>query len=245
MKFSQANSLKLLSKEMPSSSGRHLSEDVLDYLREAITRGYFDAGEHLTEPSLAQLLGVSRGPIREALVELDREGLVHLQRRKGATVTRLTAHDIEEIYGLRGALERLAVERVVHHATDEDFAEMDTIIARFEKAVQEADVRQVVETDVAFHDLLYRSARHSRLHNCWANLRSQVLAFLLSSATLESGYLDNIVPEHSKIRDVLKAREELRAIELNQAHLDHAYMRLVKNLDKSHHGERSSRKQPS
>lgn len=227
MKFSQVSSLESLSKEMPSPSGRHLSEDVLDYLREAITRGYFDAGEHLTEPSLAKLLDVSRGPVREALVELDREGLVHLQRRKGATVTRLTDHDVEEIYGLRGALERLAVERVVHYATDEDFAEMDTIIDRLEEAAQRKDVRQVVETDVEFHDLLYRSARHSRLHNCWINLRSQVLAFLLSSATTESGYLENIVPEHSKIRDVLKTREELRAVELNQAHLNHAYERLM------------------
>lgn len=227
MKAERIDSLKPLLAKMAPSSQRRLREDVLDFLREAITRGYLDAGEHLAEPSLAELLDVSRGPVREALVELEREGLVRLQRRKGATVIRLTENDIEEIYSLRGTLERLAVERAIRFATDEDFADMDAIVDQIEEAARRNDVQHAVDLDVEFHDSLYLAAHHTRLYGSWVNIRSQVRAFLISSVTTESGYLHTLVPEHSSILHSLRARKEHRAVELSQTHLHHAYMRLT------------------
>lgn len=201
-------------------------------LREAIMRGYFSPGERLREPAIAQALGVSRGPIREALVELEREGLVQIQRRRGATVTRLTETDIEEIYRLRVALERLAMQCAVEVAAVEDLAAMDTIVAKLERAVKRGAMQEVIDLDIEFHDSIYRAARNSRLYTCWSSLRSQTRAFLLSS-TIQNGavqnadYLKIVVPEHSVLRDVLETRDKGRAVELIEEHLQGAYKRLA------------------
>src|SRR6476469_10949085 len=96
---------------------RSLADDVVDRLRDAIFHGSFKPGEALREEQLAAMLDVSRGPVREALVQLEREGLVIVRRHRGATVARLSRRDLEEVYSLRLALERLAVQRAVRHAT--------------------------------------------------------------------------------------------------------------------------------
>src|SRR5262245_56805154 len=86
---------------------RSLADDVVDRLRDAIFRGRFKPGEPLREEQLAAMLDVSRGPVREALVQLEREGLVLVRRHRGATVARLSRGDLEDVYSLRLALERL------------------------------------------------------------------------------------------------------------------------------------------
>jgi DNA-binding transcriptional regulator YhcF (GntR family) len=112
------------------SNRRSLSDDVVDLLRAALVRGTFEPGQHLNEAGLAEKLGVSRGPIREAFVELQREGLLTLERHRGARVNRLSRTDIDEIYELRKALERLAVERAVRQATEDDFAAMSDVVTK-------------------------------------------------------------------------------------------------------------------
>src|SRR5437773_3057464 len=97
---------------------RSLADDVADRLRDAIFQGSFKPGEPLREEQLAAMLDVSRGPVREALVQLEREGLVLVRRHRGATVARLSRGDLEEVYSLRLALERLAMQRAVRYATD-------------------------------------------------------------------------------------------------------------------------------
>jgi DNA-binding GntR family transcriptional regulator len=223
-----AESLRELMNEIAPVARRGLADEVLDCLREALVRGYFNPGQHLSEPALAKEFDVSRGPVREALVELDREGLVQIQRHKGATVTRLSRKDIEEIYGLRVALERLAMQRAVKAGTAEDFIALDSIVVKLEEAVQSNATWQAVDLDVAFHDLIYQAARHSRLYTCWSNLRSQMRAFLLSRIEVNNDYLDLVITEHSALRDVLKARDENRAVELMEEHLRGAYERLVR-----------------
>src|SRR5690348_5191056 len=87
---------------------RSLADDVVDRLRDAIFHGSYKPGEPLREEQLAAMLDVSRGPVREALVQLEREGLVIVRRHRGATVARLSRVDVEDVYSLRLALERLA-----------------------------------------------------------------------------------------------------------------------------------------
>src|SRR3712207_4131206 len=114
---------------------RSLSEDVADRLRDAIFRGSYKPGEPLREEQLAAMLDVSRGPVREALVQLEREGLVIVRRHRGATVARLSRADLEEVYSLRLALERLAMQRAVHNATERDFATLEVVLADFDVAL--------------------------------------------------------------------------------------------------------------
>src|SRR5262245_8218477 len=111
---------------------RSLADDVVERLRDAIFHGSFKPGEPLREEQLAAMLDVSRGPVREALVQLEREGLVLVRRHRGATVARLSRGDLEEVYSLRLALERLAMQRAAHYATDADFKAMEEVLEAFD-----------------------------------------------------------------------------------------------------------------
>jgi DNA-binding GntR family transcriptional regulator len=208
------------------SNRRSLSEDVVDLLRAALVRGTFEPGQHLNEAGLAERFGVSRGPIREAFVALEREGLLTLERHRGARVTRLSQNDIDEIYELRKALERLAVERAVRHATDDDFAAMAATVTSLHAAVANEDLHAVVTLDVAFHDLIYRAAHHSRLYLSWSNLRPQIETFLHSRSADHTDYLGKAVREHTELLDVLRSRSKRNATQLINSHIRASYDRL-------------------
>jgi DNA-binding GntR family transcriptional regulator len=171
---------------------------VVDRLRTGIVRGNFEPGQHLTEAMLAEAFGVSRGPVREALARLAREGLVVFHRHKGATIARLSREELEQIYELRLALERLAMERAVRLATDEDLAAMDLVVSSLERSGRDR-IDEVLELDLRFHDLIYRAARHPRLYDSWSNIRSQVHAFLFSRTSAANvNYLDLVAAEHAE-----------------------------------------------
>ena len=208
------------------SNRRSLSEDVVDLLRAALVRGAFTPGQHLNEAGLAEKFGVSRGPIREAFVELEREGLLTLERHRGARVTVLSQADIDEIYELRKALERLAVERAVRFATEDDFVAMADIVNRLVRAVKAEDLHAVVALDVQFHDQIYLAAHHSRLYLSWSNLRPQIETFLHSRSTDTNDYLVKAEREHTELLDVLRNRSKRDAMRLIDSHIRSAYDRL-------------------
>jgi DNA-binding GntR family transcriptional regulator len=213
-------------RDLTIPNRRSLSDDVLDRLRAAIVRGTFGPGQHLSEVALAGTFGVSRGPIREAFAELEREGLLTIERHRGARVTRLSREDIEEIYQLRRALERLAVERATTLWERDDLRDIDVVLVDLRRAVKEKDVHRVVDLDVAFHDLIYRAARHARLYLAWMTLRPQIATFLHSRALDSDDYLKKSVAEHTALRDVIRAKDVPRSTELIDDHLRTAYERL-------------------
>jgi DNA-binding GntR family transcriptional regulator len=216
---------ELLNK-LTLSSRRSLSEDVVDLLRAALVRGAFEPGQHLNEAALAEKLGVSRGPIREAFVELEREGLLTLERHRGARVTQLSHTDIDEIYELRAALERLAVERAAQHATDDDFAAMADVVKRMHRAVDDVDLHAVVSLDVRFHDHIYAAAHHSRLYLSWSTLRPQIETFLHSRSIDTSDYLAKVVPEHAALLEAFRSRSKAEAMRLIDSHIRASFERL-------------------
>jgi DNA-binding GntR family transcriptional regulator len=218
--------LTQFARDLAPAKRRSLAEDVTERLRLAIVRGEFAPGQHLNETALAESLGTSRGPIREALVELERVGLLTIERHRGARISRLAQEDITEIYELRRALERLAMERAVLHATPEDFAAMDAIVAAMAEAVAAKNVFRTVELDIGFHDLVYRAARHSRLYASWSRLRPQIEFFLQNRARDPTDYLKIAVREHGALRDVIRTGPVDHALVMIDEHLRSAYERL-------------------
>jgi len=200
---------------------------VVDRLRAAIVRGVFVPGERLSEAALADSFGVSRGPIREAFAQLEREGLLDLERHRRARVTSLSINDINEIYELRVALERLAIERACKCATERDLVALQAGVERLRDAVERADVVAVVACDVAFHDLIYVAAKHDRLHQSWSLLRPQIETFLFSRALDQRDYLDKSVREHAGLLDIIRAKAPVRAVALIEDHIHSAYERLA------------------
>jgi DNA-binding GntR family transcriptional regulator len=208
---------------------RSLADDVVDRLRNAIFHGSFKPGEALREEQLAAMLDVSRGPVREALVQLEREGLVIVRRHRGATVARLSRSDLEDVYSLRLALERLAIQRATRFATDQDFAAMEAVLTAFDIALSRGpSEKEIAELDVRFHDLIYQAARHQRLYDCWANLKAQIYIFLLSRNVVDPDFREITVKSHAALLDALRTRDEARATTEIEDHLRGAYDRVVR-----------------
>ncbi|WP_290053778.1 GntR family transcriptional regulator [Amycolatopsis solani] len=193
---------------------RGLADEVADRIRDAIFDGGYAPGSQLREVELAGALGVSRGPVREALLKLAREGLVRGEWHRGTTVTALSDGDVAELDSLRAALEQLAVALVVEHAPD--LSEIDAVVGRMERA---ADAHEMVRCDLAFHDAVYAAAGHRRLREAWEAIRSQVHLFLLTRIGLESeGYLAGIPAEHRELAEALRAGDRDAALELFAVH---------------------------
>ncbi|SDC33999.1 GntR family transcriptional regulator [Actinokineospora iranica] len=206
---------------------RGLADEVADRIRDAIFSGSYEPGSQLREVELSVALGVSRGPVREALHRLEREGLVRSEWHRGAMVTTLSSEDVTELDSLRAALEQLAVRLVIDHATDEDLTAIDKAVERMDRA---ADEHEMVRCDIDFHDAVYAAAGHRRLLEAWEAIRSQVHLFLLTRIGLNTdGYLACVPVEHRELAASLRARDREAALELFAVHRGQALDVLVKH----------------
>ncbi|MEV7039749.1 GntR family transcriptional regulator [Amycolatopsis sp. NPDC051061] len=198
---------------------RGLADEVADRIRDAIFDGTYALGSQLREVELAEALGVSRGPVREALLKLEREGLVRGEWHRGTTVTSLSEVDVAELDSLRAALEQLAVGLVVDRVPG--LEAVDAAVARMERATGE---HEMVRCDLVFHDAVYQAAGHRRLGEAWQAIRSQVHLFLLTRIGVETdGYLAGIPAEHRRLADALRAGDREAALELFVTHRRHAF----------------------
>src|SRR5579871_5727187 len=145
---------------------RSLAEDIVDRLREAIYSGQLAPNERLREEVLASFLGLSRGPVREALAQLEREGLVIRQPNRGATVARLSIEDLEEVYSLRLALEQLAIQEAISKGEPSYFDEMQKVVDEMRVCMQRGiTTQEAARLDLGFHELIYVASGHKRLLN--------------------------------------------------------------------------------
>jgi DNA-binding GntR family transcriptional regulator len=190
--------------------------------------GQFAPDESLREKQLAESMGVSRGPIREALTRLEHEGLVINRSNGRSFVARLSREDLDEVYTLRRVLERLAVVCACQKATPADLAEMQAILddmrTRIERGISE---QEAAELDLRFHDVLYRASGNQRLLSFWTTLRPQIYVFLLSRNVANSDFRESVVRGHRDILDAISDREETRAQALIEGHLGFAYSRVI------------------
>lgn len=209
---------------------RSLADDVVLRLREAILHGSFSPGQHLREEELATMLDVSRGTLREALTILEREGLVVVRRNRGAIVAQLSRNDVDEVYILRLAIERLAMQLAVRHGRPEEFDAMERLLVSLRDEVAIGITEQVAaDFDTNFHDLIYQAAHHRRLYETWSSLKSQIYLFLLSRNIANPDFRAHTVQSHATILKALRARDEKLAVELIEVHLAQAYERLIVN----------------
>jgi DNA-binding GntR family transcriptional regulator len=208
---------------------RALAENVAERLRRAILHGDFEPGERLREEQLAAALEVSRGPVREAFAQLEREGLVVRRRHRGVVVRRLSEQDLAEVYSLRVALEGLALRWAARNATTVDYERMEHAVEAIGRSISpDVSVREAAQVDLDFHDLVYEAAHHERLDRSWRDLRPQVFLFFLSRdyvATAE--FRDLMVRTHSEIVDLIRAREEERAEEVVERHMRTSYLHVL------------------
>lgn len=141
---------------------RTMAAAAADELRRRILDGGYAAGAQLRQDALATEFGISRIPIREALVQLEAEGLVKLLPHRGAVVAEFSADEVEEIFELRAQLEPMLLARSAPHLTSEDFAALDAILAEYSEELRARNVPRWGELNTALHLRLYGHAGRPR-----------------------------------------------------------------------------------
>lgn len=198
-----------------------LRELVFESLREAIITGQLRPGERMMEIQLAEEMGVSRTPVREAIRKLELEGLVEMIPRKGAYVAGLSLRDIADVFEIRRALEGLAAELAADRITDEELEKLERYLVIISEQIEAGDLERVVETDTDFHTLLYQASRNFRLSQIISNLREQIQRFRTTSLSYP-GRMKNALEEHRKIVEAISSRDGEQARRIAQEHIENA-----------------------
>lgn len=183
-----------------------LREIVFETIREAIIAGDLQPGERLMEVQMAEELGVSRTPVREAIRKLELEGLVIMVPRKGAYVADISMRDLAEVFEIRRALEGLAAELAAERATDEEIEELERMLVKISDTIEKDDIKQTIELDTQFHELLYAVSRNERLRGILSQLREQIHRFRLQSLA-RPGRMRVALEEHRSIVEAIADRD--------------------------------------
>ena len=210
-------------------SYKPLRELVFENIRQAIVKGIFAPGERLMEIQLADDLGVSRTPVREAIRKLELEGFVVMIPRRGTYVSDLSIKDINEVYEVRTALDVLAAELAAERITEEELEEMERLLVEIGEYIEIYDMDKIVEADSKFHDILYRASRNERLVGIINNLREQLTRFRSLSMSYP-GRLKDMLGEHTRLVEALGQRNVALAKNLAGEHMANAEQTLLKNM---------------
>ena len=209
-----------------------LRDVVFNTLRDAILTGKLVPGERLMENQLAEKLGVSRTPVREALRMLELENLVELVPRKGAQVLDMSEKDIINILEVRSALEGLATSVACKKMTKEDLQQLKNMEVDFEKAVADNDVEHYVDIDEDFHDLIFAATENDKLINIFRNLRIQLYRYRMAQAKNNETSMSTIVAHHRSIIRAIENHDAEEGASIAQGHIKYqteSILRFVRN----------------
>ena len=196
-----------------------LRDVVFNTLRDAILTGKLVPGERLMENQLAEKLGVSRTPVREALRMLELENLVELVPRKGAQVLDMSEKDITNILEVRSALEGLATSLACKKMTKEDLQQLKSMEVDFEKAVADNDVEHFVDIDEDFHDLIFAATENDKLISIFRNLRIQLYRYRMAQAKNNETSMSTIVAHHRSIIRAIENHDAEEGASIAQGHI--------------------------
>lgn len=195
-----------------------LRDVVFNTLREAILKGELKPGERMMEKQLAEKMGVSRTPIREAIRKLELEGLVVMVPRKGAQVASITEKEVKNVLEVRAALEELAVKLACQRMDKNQINELKSIMFEFDEASEEKDVNKLVAADIKFHDTIFKAAQNEKLQQIINNLREQIFRYRL--AYLRNNYYHEIIRrEHQEMIDAIENNDEDKAAKVASVHI--------------------------
>lgn len=212
-------------------SYKPLRELVCENIRQAIIDGTFSPGERLMEIQLADEMGVSRTPVREAIRKLELEGFVVMIPRRGTYVADISIKDITEIYEIRISLDVLAAGLAAERITDEELATLNGYLVEISKHVPGMNMDKIVELDSAFHDVLYHASRNERLESIINNLREQ-LTGIRGRSMSAPGRMVETMDEHRALVEAIAARDVERAQRAARVHLENAEQTLLRSLER-------------
>lgn len=198
-----------------------LREIVFEVLREAIIDGKLKPGERLMEIQLAEELGVSRTPVREAIRKLELEGFLVIVPRKGAYVAGISLKDITDVFEVRAALEALAAGLAAERVTEEGLDELERSLVQISELSDSNDLGSVVERDTSFHEVIYKASRNKCLVQIVSNLKDKIQRFRAASLA-RPGRTKLAIHEHREIVEAIADRNVELAQTLAREHIENA-----------------------
>ena len=196
-----------------------LRDVVFNTLRQAILTGELKPGERLMEIHLANRLGVSRTPIREAIHKLAQEGLVTMVPRKGAEVAQITEKSMTDVLEVRRALDALCIELACERMTQEDLARLKEACGKFEEAVRKKNVREIAQADVALHDIIILATGNQRLISLMNNLAEQMYRYRFEYIK-DFNIHKQLIDEHRMIYESLEQKNVEASVAAVKNHID-------------------------
>ena len=216
---------------------RPLRDVVSDVLRQAIKDGVLKPGERLMEIRLAEELGVSRTPIREAVRKLEQEGFVVMVPRRGTYVADISLKDIAQVFEIRSALEVLAAGLAAERITPDELKSLERILVEINEYIANDDFDKVVDADVRFHDILYQASRNQRLVDILHNLREQMLRFR-SISMHYPGRLAATWEEHRQMVENIASHNGAMARKVAKKHMENSEKTLLKGISQDEESAR-------
>ena len=213
---------------METYQDQSLRGKVFQKLREDILSGVYQDGDELREAAIGEEMGVSRTPVREALRQLELEGLVALVPNRGAYVTGITRKDVCDVYKIRSLLEGLCARWATEHITEKQIEALEEVILLSEfylKKEGQEQARQVAELDGKFHKILYEASNSRILEHVLSDFHK----YVKMARTMSVGEQDRAVrsvEEHREILEAIKQKDAGRAEQLADRHI----MKVMENL---------------
>lgn len=195
-----------------------LRDLVFTTLRQAILKGELQPGERLMEIQLAEKMGVSRTPIREAIRKLEKEGLVIMVPRKGAEVAGISEKMLKDVLEVRVTLEKLALRLAMEHAGAADIRKLEEAEEQFQAAVEQQTLIEMAEADEHFHFIIYELARNDKLKELLNSLKENMYRYRLEYLKSES-YRLSLMEEHNAIIEAFKHNDLEAGIAVTDKHI--------------------------
>ena len=205
--------LKLLKQKEDS-----LTDQVHKDLRLAILTGKIPAGARLVESTLAEEIGVSRTPVREALRRLVTEGLLYSIPRAGYLVEELSEHEIRDLFETRTAIEQVAARQALQHMTSEEMALMEENLRKQTEAIDAGVTEQMINLDTEFHGIIYRATRSKHLYRMCQSLSDHTLKFRIAAIHVPE-LAKRARDDHLKIYGAFKSNDREQAEAVIASHL--------------------------
>jgi len=208
-----------------------LRDVIFNTLRDAIVSGELKPGERLMEVTLAEKMGVSRTPVREAVRRLEMEGLVTMTPRKGTHVAELSVKDIMDVLEVRAALDKLATELAAKRAKPENIKQLENIHKQYIACLQKENITGAIKKDVEFHEVIYTAAGNSKLTNVAGDLREQIYRFRVLYMK-DFSNAEEVLKEHQSILKALQEGNWELAGKLAKEHIVHQQETIIQKMEK-------------
>lgn len=206
-----------------------LRDVVFNTLRKAILTGELKPGERLMEIHLANQLGVSRTPIREAIRKLELEGLVIMIPRRGAEVAQITEKSLKDVLEVRRALDALCVELACDRISAEEQEQLKKTCDEFVRATETKDATIIAKADVAFHDIIVQATGNQRLIQLINNLSEQMYRYRFEYIKDEHRH-DSLIEEHRIIYESIVKRDKKKAADTAKLHIDNQEKSIIRQI---------------